>query len=293
MRRVSLLALILGSLLLTGCSQAEAWLASPKPNVAVSSKTTASKHRLLQRTAKSTARTAAASSVMPRAVKPIENLSIPILVYHHIRPDEGWPRDSWNYKMSITPEGFERQMKWIAEHGYTAVKMDAAAALLKGELDWPTKPVVITFDDNQLTQYTAAAPIMEKYGLIGVFYQVTDRLDTPGTLDREKTLDLLKRGHDIQSHTLSHRALTGLTPDEAERDMRESRLKLEELLGRPVLHLAYPGTAHNQAVRERAKAAGYVTATIMDPRRAVPSDDLYRLPRIMMIETTDLAKTLP
>jgi peptidoglycan/xylan/chitin deacetylase (PgdA/CDA1 family) len=290
MHRLLSVSLLVASILCVGCGpKAEAWLNAPGEQAsssASSSKTAAaaaSKHRLLRRSA--------ASAEARKTLTPIKNL--PILVYHHVRPDAGWSRDSWNYKMSITPEAFEKQMKWLAEHGYVSVKMDAAAALLKGELDWPPKPVVITFDDNNLSQYDVAAPIMEKYGLIGVFYQVTDRLDTPGTLDREKTLDLLKRGHDIQSHTLSHRALTGLSPDEAERDMRESRLKLEEILGRPVLHLAYPGTAHNQAVRERAKAAGYVTATIMDPRRALPTDDFFKLPRIMMIDTTDVAKVLP
>jgi len=184
-------------------------------------------------------------------------------------------------------------MKHLKDNGYTTIDLTTYVQIMKGETDGPAKPVVITFDDNQPTQYDPAMPIIEKYGHMAVFYMVSNRIGTKGFLSAEQILDMQKRGMDIESHTISHRVLTALPAAEVERDLAESKKVLEDLLGKPVLHLAYPGTAHNQTVRDRAKAAGYVTATIMDPRNATEKDDFFKLPRIMMTDDSNLTKILP
>jgi peptidoglycan/xylan/chitin deacetylase (PgdA/CDA1 family) len=218
---------------------------------------------------------------------------LPILVYHHIRENEGWPKESWSAKMSISPKGFERQMQWLVDRGYTTVSMDDAAAMLKGDIGGPAKPVVITFDDNNMSGYDLGLPVLKKHGLTATFYIVTDRLGNKNTTHREILKSMVASGMDIQSHTVTHRALTGLGQKDIDWELTESKKALEELIGKPVRHVAYPGTAHNQTVRDRTKAMGYVTGTIMDPRAAVPTDDLMKLPRIMMIDDTNLQKMLP
>ncbi len=228
-----------------------------------------------------------------RAATPPTNKSIPILVYHHVRPTKGMDKSTWTWKMSVSPENFDKQMKHLQDNGYTTIDLTTYVQIMKGETDGPAKPVVITFDDNQPTQYDAALPIIEKYGHMAVFYMVSNRIGVKGFLSAEQILDMQKRGMDIESHTIAHRVLTALPAAEVERDLAESKKVLEDLLGKPVLHVAYPGTAHNQTVRDRAKAAGYVTGTIMDPRNATEKDDFFRLPRIMMTDDSNLAKVLP
>ena len=226
-------------------------------------------------------------------VTPPQNLSIPILVYHHVRKQEGWAKSTWSWKMTVTPETFERDMQWLRDKGYTSLSLDGLVSAMDGTSPMPAKPVVITFDDNNLSQYDLAAPLMEKYGFIGVFYIVSGRIDTKGLIDREKILDLAARGHDIQSHTVSHQVLPNLGDAALKAQLQDSKKTLEDLLGKPVNHLAYPGTAHNQRVRDAAKAAGYVTATIMDPRNITEKDDRFRWARIMMTDDTKLEKVLP
>lgn len=228
-----------------------------------------------------------------RIATPPTNKAIPILVYHHVRPTKGMDKGTWTWKMSVAPDLFEKQMKHLKDNGYTAIDLTTYARIMKGETDGPAKPVVITFDDNQPSQYDVALPIIEKYGHMAVFYMVSNRIGAKGFLSGEQILDMQKRGMAIESHTISHRVLTALPAAEVERDLRESKQVLEELLGKPVLHVAYPGTAHNQTVRDRAKAAGYVTATIMDPRTATEKDDFFKLPRIMMTDDSNLQKILP
>ena len=218
---------------------------------------------------------------------------IPILVYHHIRQTKPYPRSTWSYKMSVSPDIFKKQMQWIVDHGYTAINLDTYVAIMKGEILGPVKPVVITFDDNQRTQYTHAFPVLREKGLIGVFYLVTNRLKNKSFILESEVKQMSEWGMDIQSHTIDHATMTYLTLKRLDQELTESRAVLEALTGKPVRHIAYPSTSSNKTVRERAAKAGYKTGSIMDPRPATVKDDFFRLPRIMMIDTTNLAKVLP
>jgi peptidoglycan/xylan/chitin deacetylase (PgdA/CDA1 family) len=223
----------------------------------------------------------------------LQTLKVPVLVYHHIRDTKPYPKSTWSWKMSVTPSIFEKYLQWIADHSYTTIDLTTLAAIFRGEIRGPEKPIVITFDDNQLSQYDIALPMMEARSQIGVFYLITNHLTNKTMIDTVRAKDLHARGQDVESHTLSHRVLTALPASEIERELRESRKILEDLLGKQVLHVAYPGTAHNQTVRDAAAAAGYLTASVMDPRKATAQDGLMKLPRIMMTDDTDLAKVLP
>lgn len=298
MKRIPLLSAFAISCLLLGACQAEGRMLTGKASSSASAASSSSKSSVLtigslfQKRAMQRGGSIAVSSA-PAVATPPSNKAIPILVYHHVRSTKGMDKSTWTWKMSVAPDIFEKQMKYLQDSGYTAIDLTTYARIMKGETDGPAKPVVITFDDNQPSQYDVALPILEKYGHMAVFYMVSNRIGTKGFLSAEQILDMQKRGMDIESHTISHRVLTALPAAEVERDLKESKRVLEELLGRPVLHLAYPGTAHNQTVRDRAKAAGYVTATIMDPRTATEKDDFFKLPRIMMTDDSSLSKVLP
>jgi peptidoglycan/xylan/chitin deacetylase (PgdA/CDA1 family) len=210
-----------------------------------------------------------------------------------VRPQQGWAKSTWSWKMTVTPETFEKQMKWLTEHHYTGVDLDTFVQIVRGEIQGPVKPVVITFDDNNLNAYDAGLPILKKYNQKAVFYIITNKLKNKDTIDEERIRNLVAEGMSIQSHTVSHPVLTQVDNARLDAELLESKKTLEALMGKPVLHLAYPGTTHNQRVRDRAKALGYVTATIMDPRPVTEKDDFMKLPRIMMTDDTNLEKVLP
>ncbi len=218
---------------------------------------------------------------------------IPILVYHHVRKQQGWGKSTWSWKMTVTPETFEKQMQWLNDHSYAAIDLDTYVSIMKGDTPGPQKPVVITFDDNNASQYAIAYPSLKKHGLMAVFYVITGRIGVGDLLSNDQLKEMAADGMDIESHTVTHRVLTGLSMSELDKELQNSRKTLEDLLGKPVRHVAYPGTSHNKTVREHAASAGYVTGTIMDPRAATAADDLYKLPRIMMTDDTNLQKILP
>ena len=190
---------------------------------------------------------------------------VPILMYHHLS------EDVTNSEM-VSPEQFEAQIRALSEAGYSGVLFDELQGyVLRGE-PLPEKPVVITFDDGYLSNYTLAYPILQKYNMkatifaIGVsfgkdHYKDTDYAMTPhfGAAEAKEMTDsgLIS----IQSHTYdmhqwppyedgSAAVRENILPLAGEseeayvqaltEDFTKSRAQLEDATGQPVDVLAYP-----------------------------------------------------
>lgn len=108
---------------------------------------------------------------------------------------------------------------------------------------------------------------MELYGFKGTFYNSNAELK--GTIKMspmEISREILKRGHELGGHTLSHPADIKLMPD------AQLKFELENVYnGEPLIYLGhfpqgrvnkfcYPRGRHDERVREAVKAAGYLEA---------------------------------
>ena len=84
-------------------------------------------------------------------------------------------------EMHETPERdeplFRQQLEWAARH-FTLVDLPTFARLWQEyrtnprELTKSKPPLLFTFDDGRLNNYTVAAPILESFGTRGVFFVV-------------------------------------------------------------------------------------------------------------------------
>src|SRR5690606_717797 len=92
----------------------------------------------------------------------------------------------------------------------------------------------------------------------------------------------IRDGHEIGSHTIDHADLPACPPEEARRQIRDSKTMLEDMLGVPVEAFCYPYGRLNDAHVEMARQAGYHDATTTHPGRVRAGQDLLRLPRLMM-----------
>ncbi|MBS0197405.1 MAG: polysaccharide deacetylase family protein [Planctomycetes bacterium] len=109
----------------------------------------------------------------------------------------------------------------------------------------------------------------------GVRAGVIDRLERelgpfqPGELDRPMDAEMLRtlhrRGHEIGSHTLTHPMLPQLDDARLRAECADSKARLEECLGAPVVGLCYPNGSVDSRVRNAAKAAGYEYACTTRP----------------------------
>ncbi|MBI4669707.1 MAG: polysaccharide deacetylase family protein, partial [Elusimicrobia bacterium] len=91
---------------------------------------------------------------------------IPVLLYHRIGNP---PAGSCQKSLWVNTKRFDWQMGYLQDYGYTSVNFHDLA---QGRL--PMKPVIITFDDGYLNQYTGAYPVLKRRGMTGVFYIVAD-----------------------------------------------------------------------------------------------------------------------
>jgi len=66
---------------------------------------------------------------------------------------------------------------------------------------------------------------------------------------------------EVGSHTINHPDLRALTRDQVARELQESKRVLENRLGYPVRHFAYPAGHRTAAVVAQVKEAGYEMAT--------------------------------
>lgn len=94
-----------------------------------------------------------------------------------------------------------------------------------------TKAVVLTFDDNWKSQYTYAEPILRNNHFNATFFLYCLGLDQgPAFMTAEEARDLQKRNYDIQSHSMTHIDLTGVSNDTLAFEIGQSKPCLEELI---------------------------------------------------------------
>ena len=103
---------------------------------------------------------------------------IPIFMYHHVNTNAG-------DRITITPEAFERSLKFIKEAGYKTLSLDEVVAFMRGEQEidagaCPIAPepgaIAITFDDAYLDNYVFAWPLLQRYGVKATIFAVTSWL---------------------------------------------------------------------------------------------------------------------
>jgi peptidoglycan/xylan/chitin deacetylase (PgdA/CDA1 family) len=200
----------------------------------------------------------------------------PILMYHYIRTVDQ-ASDPLGYNLSVAPELFEQQLGWLHDQGYTAVRMQAVARCLRGEMPCPPKAVALTFDDGYEDAFTTALPALQRYGFTATFYIISGLVGQPGYMGWEQLAALRDAGMEIGAHTIDHLDLTSLDAAEASRQIAQSKADLEHSLGIEVASFCYPTGLYNAAIEEQVRAAGYLSATTT--RWDGDYSDLLALPR--------------
>jgi peptidoglycan/xylan/chitin deacetylase (PgdA/CDA1 family) len=116
------------------------------------------------------------------------------------------------------------------------------------------------------------------------------RLADATVMTWEHAVALRRAGMDVQSHTHTHRVLQTLDPRDLERELRVSRVALEEVVGAPVRAVSYPvgkplggAIRIRQAVREAGYDLGFSNATGVNRTRALDPLDVKRISLDMSI----------
>lgn len=201
-----------------------------------------------------------------------------ILMYHSVEPYDIDP-----YQVTVRPQRFDRQLRWLRRRGMRGVSM---TELLQARRDGCDSGLVgLTFDDGYSDFVSEVLPALSRHGFTATVFVVAGALgghnswDEPGPHKTLMTAAEVKQvadaGVEIGSHSLHHVRLPETTETELADEVAHSRAILREITGHDVAGFCYPyGGAGEREVRA-VRAAGYdyacaVQSSPVDSRHAIP-----------------------
>ncbi len=123
---------------------------------------------------------------------------------------------------------------------------------LVGEKD----AVALTFDDGPHPQITPwILDHLDRAGAKATFFLVGKQVDLYPELARE----IVRRGHQLASHSYTHRDMRRLSPLEVERELVRSRAAIRQASGVSVTLFRPPGGHYDEVVRQASGLWGYTT----------------------------------
>lgn len=208
-----------------------------------------------------------------KAVQPVD---LPILMYHHIHKSSS----QWGDHV-VSPQTLEGDFQYLTAQGYTAVTVADLAAYTQNGTPLPEKPIMITFDDGQLSVLEYALPLLERYDLkavvavVGTFAdeytQSGDRNINYACMSWKDIRKLTESGRvEIANHTYDMHNLKkrrGCQKKEGETlsqyrvalaaDFEKNRAKIQEATGVKTTAFAFPFGALGKEARKVLKEEGY------------------------------------
>jgi peptidoglycan/xylan/chitin deacetylase (PgdA/CDA1 family) len=92
-----------------------------------------------------------------------------VLNYHRIADITNAGFDTFKPNVSATPEAFAGQMNYVKAH-YSVVDNNRVLKWLRGEIELPPNPALITFDDGYFDNMSNAYPILKDRGLSATIF---------------------------------------------------------------------------------------------------------------------------
>jgi peptidoglycan/xylan/chitin deacetylase (PgdA/CDA1 family) len=217
-----------------------------------------------------------------------------ILGYHRIAKF-----DHDQLGMCVSPPFFSEQMQVLRQFALPISLKDLTQGL--SNRNFPDKAVHVTFDDGYADILIHALPSLERNeipatvyittGFIGkIFpwdiqeYQMVsvgaDDLDSLRALSSEEVKII--GNHDlveVGAHSVDHLKLRELPINQQLVEVMQSKLKLEEILGRSVTSFSYPHGSYSKITLKIIQSTGFLCACTSVNDVVRNGCDLYKLPR--------------
>jgi peptidoglycan/xylan/chitin deacetylase (PgdA/CDA1 family) len=238
---------------------------------------------------------------MGPAQRRLVETGVPIFAYHRIAQPTKGTSDPFLY---VSPGGFRKQLACLRQEGITSVSVNEvlapdAAVISTGA---PGKHVVISFDDGFSSVLENGLDILAAHKFRAIQFLISGYLgrhndwdDVKGDvserlMDEVQVREWLAAGHEIGSHSITHRNMRHLSRDEVREELSGSKKTLEDRFGREVKHFCYPYGSWNESVRDLAKEAGYQTACSLVFGVNTPQTPPFELRRIIPLTNSEMIR---
>jgi peptidoglycan/xylan/chitin deacetylase (PgdA/CDA1 family) len=223
-----------------------------------------------------------------------------VLMYHSVSPYDEDP-----FQVTITPQRFEQQMRWLRSRRLRGVSM---GELLTAAAEGRARRLVgLTFDDGYADFVTNAMPILQQYGFTATAFVLAGRLggenawSRPGPykplLTATQVREIARAGIEIASHGLEHVSLLKVDDVRLREETVRSRTILQDLLGQPVRGFAYPYGHSDALVVAAVQNAGYDYGCAVQPwsgigRHAIPRTSVFEHDSSWRLDAKRMVSTL-
>lgn len=211
---------------------------------------------------------------------------VPIIMYHYVHPHFD-ARD----KLTVTPQAFQRQMRYLKINHYNVMPLEALADLIREKKIIHPRTIAITFDDGVKDCFTYVFPILKRYKIPATMFIIIDEV---GRMQNDRlSWDEIKIMQDsglvtFGSHCLGPEPLINIKSEpELRRQIFDSKTVLEEKLARKVNLFSYPEGFFNDKIKQLVKDAGYKVAVSTLPGKKYPNDDCLALKRLRISSNSD------
>jgi peptidoglycan/xylan/chitin deacetylase (PgdA/CDA1 family) len=205
---------------------------------------------------------------------------VPILMYHYIRVNPN-PHDKVGADLSVPPEQFALQMQMLASNGFHTITVDDLVAAISDGGPLPYHPIILTFDDGYEDFYTAAYPVLKRYGFMADSFIITGRAGYKGYLTWDQMRQMQAGGLvQFESHTVDHVEMNHISLARAQHELVDSKATLEQELGRRVDIFCYPSGRYNAQVEALLPRDGYIAGVSTRAGAVHNSAELQALSRV-------------
>jgi peptidoglycan/xylan/chitin deacetylase (PgdA/CDA1 family) len=197
------------------------------------------------------------------------DMPAPVILYHKI--DKPAP-DSLLRGAFTPPARFARQMAYLKKQGALFYTASELIEHFREHGAFPANGITLTFDDGWKDNYTNAFPILRELGIKATVFlvpscigQVSSKVRGEGEgarahLTRAEILEMSQHGIEFGSHSMNHKLLDRISPQEVKVEVEEAKRRLEDLLQKPCKVFAYPAGYFSDVARRAVEDAGHIAA---------------------------------
>jgi len=209
---------------------------------------------------------------------------VPILMYHAVNNDT-------STSLNVKPVNFARQMSFLEDARYNVISLKKFVEGVKAKEKFPSKTVVITFDDGFEDNYLYAFPSLAKHEIPATIFVITDYVGKrEGYLTWDQVILMKNNGIDFGGHTRDNIYLPSLKSD---KELWEQIAGCKEDLKKKANYTAeffcYPSGGFNEQVKNIVKKAGYKGACTTNRGFDKSNTDVFELNRVK-ITNSDITK---
>ncbi len=208
----------------------------------------------------------------------LNGCALPVLMYHEVG-DDLWGLTS----LFVSPSNLRAQLQYLYDNGYDPIFFSDLSHL--SDYD---KPVLLTFDDGYIGNYTELFPLLKEFHMKATVFVITGLLGQEHYITAEQAKEMSDSGLvDIQSHTVDHYELASLSGEDQYYQLKQSWLEIARITKKIPYVLAYPSGSHNDTTVDIGQYY-YTYGLKMNGGIWYPNHDNFYVDRLYVSRSTTL-----